>query len=65
MQTTAEECTQQNDLHKNNTLFDTSFRGLLSAFEKQKNPYSLRRYRKKKQQTLSITLFIRMVIYKI
>jgi hypothetical protein len=36
MQTTAEEFTQQNDLHKNNTLFDTSFRGLLSALEKQK-----------------------------
>lgn len=40
MQTTDEEFTQQNDLHKNNTLFDTGFRGLLSAFEKQKIVFS-------------------------
>jgi len=41
MQTTAEEFTQQNDLHKNNTLFDTGFRGLLSPSEKQKTVFSV------------------------
>lgn len=48
MQTTAEEFTQQNDLHKNNTLFDTGFRGLLSAFEKQKTVFSTERKKKSK-----------------
>jgi len=57
MQTTAEEFTQQNDLHKNNTLFDTGFRGLLSAFEKQKIVFS-RQLGRKKNQTLSITVYI-------
>lgn len=45
MQTTAEEFTQQNDLHKNNTLFDTSFRGAIKRVRKTKTEKKNKRYR--------------------
>lgn len=63
MQTTAEEFTQQkNDLHKNNTLFDTGFRGLLSKFEKKR--YSLGR-QKKKSNFIDFYIIRTAILYNI